>query len=157
MQKINARVTFSAIECSNRLCVHSDASFKREEETGHGMRGAVYMRMGRCRRTGEEVCHLLHAVARSHKLVCRSSFGSELLAACGAADGLQHFLLTMHELVHGPADPSVARRLRDEGGYGSCQGAFREQYGRPSLVVSGSASHKAVRRSCVVRHTRYAS
>ena len=66
---------------------------------------------------GKEVCHLLHAVARSHKLVCRSSFGSELLAACGAADGLQAFLLTMHEMVHGPASPSEARRLREEGGY----------------------------------------
>ena len=81
------------------------------------MRGADYMRMGRCRRTGEEVCHLLHAVARSHKLVCRASFGSELLAACGAADGPQAFLLTMHEMINGPADPSVARRLREEGGY----------------------------------------
>ena len=105
------------MECSSRLCVHSDGSFKREEETGYGMRGAVYMRFGRCRHTGKEVCHLLHAVARSHKLVCRSSFGSELLAACGAADGLQAFLLTMHEMINGPADPSDARRLREEGGY----------------------------------------
>ena len=50
-QNINARVASPAMECSNRLCVHSDGSFKREEETGYGTRGAVYMRLGRCRRT----------------------------------------------------------------------------------------------------------
>ena len=69
------------------------------------------------RRVGKGVCHLLHAVARSHKLACRSSFGSELLAACGAADGLQAFLLTMHEMINGPDSPREARRLREEGGY----------------------------------------
>eukprot|EP00959_Pyramimonas_sp_CCMP1952_P467973 9492467-Pyramimonas_sp.AAC.1 len=73
------------MRCSKRLVVRSDGSFKREEETGCGMRGVVCMRMGTCPRTGEEVCHLLDAISRSHELVCRSSFGSELLAACGAA------------------------------------------------------------------------
>ena len=63
------------------------------------------------------MCHLLDAVSRSHRLVCRSSFGSELLAACGAADGLQAFLLAMHEMVHGPASADEIRRLREEGGY----------------------------------------
>ena len=77
------------------------------------MRGAVYMRKGRCRSTGKEVCHLLHAVASSHKLVCRSSFGS----ACGDADGLHAFPLAMHEMAHAPASPSEPRRLREEGGY----------------------------------------
>ena len=75
------------------------------------------MRMGRCRKSGKEICHLLDAVARSHKLVCRSSFGSELLAACGAADGLQAFVLTLHEMLRGPASPGETRRLREEGGY----------------------------------------
>ena len=127
MQKIKARVVFPAMECSRRLLVHSDGSFKREEETGYGMRGAVYLRMGKTRSrhpdansnggAEREVCHLLNAVSRSHKLVCRSSFGSELLAACGASDGLQAFLLTMHEMHHGPASADEARRLRKEGGY----------------------------------------
>ena len=52
MQRIKARVTFPAMECQRRLIVHSDGSFKREEETGYGMRGAVHLRMGTCRRTG---------------------------------------------------------------------------------------------------------
>ena len=117
MQKIKARIVYPAMKCNMQLVVHSDGSFKREEETGYGMRGAVYLRMGTCRKTGKEVCHLLDAVSRSHKLVCRSSFGSELLAACGAADGLQQFLLTLHELHKGPVTADEARRLREVGGY----------------------------------------
>ena len=117
MQRIKARVVFPAMDCQRRLVVHSDGSFKREEETGYGMRGAVHMRMGTCRRTSQEVCHLLSAISRSHKLVCRSSFGSELLAACGAADGLQAYMLTLHEMQHGPASAELYRQLREEGGY----------------------------------------
>merc|ERR1711920_229659 len=81
------------------------------------MRGAACMRMGRCRKTGKEICHLLDAVSRSHKLVCRSSFGSELLAACGATDGLHQFTLTLHEMQSGPVGTDEIRRLREEGGY----------------------------------------
>ena len=73
--------------------------------------------MGKCPKTNKEVCHLLDAVSRSHKLVCRSSFGSELLAACGAADGLQQFTLTLHEMQRGPVGTDEIRRLREEGGY----------------------------------------
>ena len=41
MQNIKVRVTLPAMECSHRLVVHSDGCFKREEETGYGMCGAV--------------------------------------------------------------------------------------------------------------------
>ena len=133
-QKINARVRFPAMECSRRLVVHSDGPLRREEETGYGMRGAVYMRMGKCRRTGQEVCHLLNAVSRSHKLVCRSSFGSELLAACGAADGLQAFMLTLHEMQKGPATASEVRKLRESGGHATSS----------ELVVDGMSVFSAL-------------
>ena len=169
MQQIKARVVFPAMECSRRIVVHSDGSFKREEESGYGMRGAACMRMGRCRKTGKEICHLLDAVARSHKLVCRSSFGSELLAACGAADGLQAFILTLHEMLRGPASPSETRRLREEGGYavpaelvidgyvgllgaahGPGEATVREQHGWTPLVALRPAAHQADHRPAVV-------
>ena len=134
MQRIKARVVFPAMECQRRLVVHSDGSFKREEETGYGMRGAVHLRMGKCRRTSHEVCHLLSAVSRSHKLVCRSSFGSELLAACGAADDLNQYALTLHEMQHGPASAATVRQLREEGGY-----AFTSE-----LVVDGMSVFSAL-------------
>ena len=119
--------------------VHSDGSFKREEETGYGMRGAVHMRMGKSRRTGHEVCHLLSAISRSHKLVCRSSFGSELLAACGAADGLQAYMLTLCEMQRGPASASEARQLRESGGY-----AYASE-----LVIDGRCAAGGPRRATI--------
>ena len=86
-QNINARVAFPAMKCAKRLCVHSDGSFKREEDAGCGMRGAVRVRIGKCRMTGEEVCRPLNAASPSRKQACRSRFGSEFLATCGAAEG----------------------------------------------------------------------
>ena len=70
------------------------------------------MRLGKRRRAGNQVCHLLGAVGRSHELVCRSSFGSELLAARGAADGLQAHLLALRETVRGPASAEKIRRQK---------------------------------------------
>ena len=32
----------------------------------------------------------------------------ELLAACGAADGLQAYMLTLHEMQHGPASAACS-------------------------------------------------
>ena len=79
------------------------------------------MRLGKCRRTGKQACHFLDAVSRSHKVARRPSFGSELLAARGAADGLLAHLLTLHESVRGPASAENIRRLREGGGYAALQ------------------------------------
>eukprot|EP00959_Pyramimonas_sp_CCMP1952_P149965 3138121-Pyramimonas_sp.AAC.1 len=75
------------------------------------------MRLGKCRRTGKPVRHLLDAASRSHKLACRSSLGPELLEACRAVDGLQARLLTLRETVHGPASTEEIRGLREERGH----------------------------------------
>ena len=114
-QKVKARVVFPA----RRLAAPSDGSFKRDGETGYGMGGASCMRMGRCRQTGRGICHLLDAAGRSRKLVCKPSFGSEQLAACGAADGLRAPLLTPCEIARGRASPGETRRLREEDVHGS--------------------------------------
>ena len=57
-----------------------------------------------------------------------------MLAACGAADGLQAFTLTLHEMQHGPASAADARRLRESGGY-----AFASE-----LVVDGMSVFSAL-------------
>ena len=113
------------------------------------MRGAVYMRMGKCRKTGQEVWHLLHAVSRSRKLTCRSSFGSELLAARGAANGLQQHLLALREMERGPASTDEIPRLREEGG--DAIPAELVVDGMPSLVAERSATRQADRGRAVVR------
>ena len=59
---------------------------------------------------------MLGAVSRSRELARRSSFGSELFAARGAADGPRAHFLALRETVHGPASTEEISRLREEGG-----------------------------------------
>ena len=97
-QKTKARILFRAMKCARTIDTHSDSSFAKEQEKGYGMRGANYLRKGTSPTTGETVWRLLQSECKSHKLVTRSGFSSELLAAVAAADSLFPLLLTMEEL-----------------------------------------------------------
>eukprot|EP00959_Pyramimonas_sp_CCMP1952_P406455 8518922-Pyramimonas_sp.AAC.1 len=63
---------------------------------GHGIRHASrrVFACGQVPQYREGGLAPLDAVSRSHKFACRPPFGSELLAACGAAVGLQAYFLT---------------------------------------------------------------
>ena len=73
------------------------------------------MRAGIERSTGRKVWHLLDSVCRSHKLVTRNTFSSELLAVVAAADDLMPLALTLHEVTAGPSPPDATRKLREDG------------------------------------------
>ena len=73
--------------------------------------------MGTRRRTGKEVCRRQSAVSRSRKLARRPSFGSELLAARGAADGSHAFFLTLREMARSSGSAGENGCLREVGGY----------------------------------------
>ena len=111
-----AHILFRAMKCLRLIDTHSDSSFKKEQEKGYGMRGANYLRKGQATPSGEHVWHLLQSECKSHKLVTRSTFSSETLAAVGAADTLIMLLVTMHELQTGPLTKYQSRMLREEGG-----------------------------------------
>ena len=66
--------------------------------------------------SGETLVHLLEVHCKSHKLVTRSTFGAETLAAVGAADTAIPLAMTLHELKHGAQSVSERRRLVEEGG-----------------------------------------
>eukprot|EP00959_Pyramimonas_sp_CCMP1952_P383195 8029438-Pyramimonas_sp.AAC.1 len=66
------------------------------------------MRLGKCRRVGKRACLLLSAVSL-RKLACRSSFGSERLAARGAGRGLQARPPAQRETARGPASAEEIR------------------------------------------------
>ena len=74
------------------------------------------MRGGTDRVTKERVWHLLDSHCKSHKLVTRSSFAAETLAAVATEDAMIPLLTTLHEFAMGPLAPREARRLREEGG-----------------------------------------
>ena len=116
LQKQKSSLVFPAMTCKQHVLVYSDASFDKETENkGYGMRGTVFLRMGA--RNGQPCCHLLEAQSQSLKLVTRSTFASETLAAVGAIDNLTPLLLTFEEFTKGALSPARARQLREVGGF----------------------------------------
>ena len=102
------------------LNVVADAAFKKEEEKGHSLRGAVYMRAtGTIKNSfrAKGVIHLLEYLCKALRHVTRSTFSSELHACCDSADLGILILLMLHEIEKGTVTCAQARQLRDEGGY----------------------------------------
>ncbi|CAE7210155.1 unnamed protein product [Symbiodinium sp. CCMP2456] len=66
---------------------------------------------------GRDVCHLIDAQSQSLKLVTRSTFSSETLAAVGTTDGLTPLMYTFEEMIRGVVDAPRARQLREQGGF----------------------------------------
>jgi hypothetical protein len=104
----------------SHLRMISDAAFKKEDDSGHSMRGACYMR---CAGTTEEsmsstVCgHLLEWVARQQRRVTRATFTSELQGGCDTIDKGLLLLQTLDEMQTGEVSASRAMALRLSGGF----------------------------------------
>jgi hypothetical protein len=116
LQKAPAVLHFPAMICESHLSTYADAAFSKEQDKGYGMRGAVHLRTGKCRKTGDDVHHLVQTECKSLKLVTRSSFSSETLGATGALDTLWPLALTLHELKVGTVTAAEAKRFREQGG-----------------------------------------
>ena len=71
------------------LRIVSDAAFKREGDTGHCLRGAVFLRApGQKEKdfTNSSVVHMIEWVCKGQRHVARSTFAAELLSAGDATD-----------------------------------------------------------------------
>ena len=100
--------------------VFSDSAFKKEEQTGHCMRGVAYLL---CPGNSDDafkcttVCNLLDFNSRQQRKVVRATFSAELLRGCDAID--KGILLSQmpHEIYTGDCTVDGARQRRDHGGY----------------------------------------
>ena len=100
--------------------VSSDAAFEKEEEKGHSMRGAAFIRaLGSDESSymASAPGHLLDYVSRAQRHVTRSTFAAELFSACDACDHGILVALMLREISKGVGDRSSARLLREVGGY----------------------------------------
>ena len=108
------------VDAGSHLRTFSDSAFKKEEQTGHCMRGAAYLL---CPGNTEGAfiltlpCHLLDFVSRQQRKVVRATFSAELIGACDSAD--KGILLTqlLHEVSSGDCSIEGARRRREQRGY----------------------------------------
>ena len=102
------------------LRMYSDAAFKKEEETGHCMRGAVYLRCpgnSVADFTKSKPCHIIEFVARQQRRVVRSTFTAELLGACDTLDKGTILAQMLHECCAGQMSAISAKQLTERGGY----------------------------------------
>jgi hypothetical protein len=98
----------------------SDAAFKKEEDNGHSMRGAVYVRCLGSKvehMTKSVPGHLLDFVSRSQRRVTRATFTSELQGGCDTIDKGFLLLQTLDEIQTGRVSATEALARREHGGW----------------------------------------
>ena len=100
VQRNPKRLTYRGMKSADdtHLRIVSDAAFKKEEEKGHSLRGAVYLRMegsdSKAFASGGTV-HVLEQLCKAIRHVTRSIFSSELHGACDSVDPVSYTHLTL--------------------------------------------------------------
>ena len=120
IQRNPKKLHYRKLGPKTHLRVISDASFKKEDDKGHSLRGALYFR-GQGDQlsdfSGDSPGHLIEFMTKTIRHVCRSTFAAELHACCDSVDLGILIALMLHEINTGPVSKSDARILRDRGGY----------------------------------------
>ena len=114
----SSRPTGSTV--STHLREISDAAFKKEDTSGHSMRGACWVRcLGNTLDDMQKSSpgHLLEFVARSQRRVTRSTFTSELQGGCDSVDKGFLILQTLDEMQTGRISAAEALARREHGGW----------------------------------------
>ena len=102
------------------LRIISDAAFKREGDSGHCLRGALFVRAPGTTDSSFQLSgpvHVLEWVCKGQRHVARSTFAAELLSAGDALDQGLLLVQQMHEMLVGPTSASNARERRLSGGF----------------------------------------
>ena len=120
LQKEPKKLVFVAMKCSGHVDLHTDSGYRRiteaEDVKGYGMRGLCLLRRGERLHNKGSVVHLLESICRSHRLVIRSSYGAETVAASHGFDDAYPTLITLIELRQGVLQAGELRKYREDGG-----------------------------------------
>ena len=95
-----------------------DAAFRREGDTGHALRGALFIRCPGSHPssfTSNRVGHILDYDCKGQRHVCRSTFAAELLSAGDTIDKGLLLAQQMHEMLRGTLTAAAARNMRFDG------------------------------------------
>lgn len=112
LQRQKANIVYPNMQCSRHIICFSDASFCKESESkGYGVRGTILLRVGM--KDGKQRCHALEACSQSIKLVTRSTFSSEALAAVGSVDTMIPLAISLQEILEGPLKAEEIRQIRE--------------------------------------------
>ena len=120
IQKDQQKVIFTRIQGPTYLRLVSDAAFRKEDDTGHALKGHLFLRAKLT--VGEDSniqcittsVHILDSTDSKQKHVTRSTFGAELFSACECVDHGMQLVQILHELELGSCSHASARQLREE-------------------------------------------
>ena len=108
------------------------------------MRGLNLFRIARSRKDNRKVVHLLDSLARSHRLVTRSSYGAELMATSHGIDDAHPSLMAIIELTR--CKPFSVEEMKD----------YREKGNLPLkllLTVDAEGAYKSLTSRDLKVHT----
>ena len=117
MQKHPQALVYRPMDGPLCLQTHSDSAFKKEETTGHALKGTVVMLTSINSSGRTAVAHLLDFSSKRVRHVTRSTFSAELFAACDSVDTTLLLAQLLHEIWTPQRAIGEARRLRESGGY----------------------------------------
>ena len=120
MQSRPKSLTYRYLGPHTQFVVYTDAAFKKEETTGHALKGKAIVRIAYTTST-DKLCHLKVPVAahlvefltKRVRNVTRSTYSAELFSLCDACDHAMLLRQIVHEFRHGPLSAAGARDLRE--------------------------------------------
>ena len=118
LQKEPQKLVFQAMKCQKKVDIHTDSGYRRldsvEDVKGYGTRGLTMLRRG-VTKDGRAVVHLLDSICKSNRLVIRSSYGAELLAAAHGMEDAFPIVITLIEIANGVRKPEQIKQYREVG------------------------------------------
>ena len=79
MKRTPKKLVYVRLNAEVCLLGQGDSAFKKEEETGHALKGGIFMLIEKKYRDGDKAnCHVLEFVSARERHVTRSTFGAEL-------------------------------------------------------------------------------
>ena len=125
------KLKFPATKCFGILDIHTHSGYRRTNEAedirGYGMRGLCSLRRGTPMKGAHSLStssapqgqpnlvHLLDAVAKTHRLAIRSSYGAEIVGASHGLDDASPTLITLVELKSGILKPEQLKMYNECG------------------------------------------
>ena len=113
------KIVFKAMKGTPQLDIRTDSDYRRltgeadDEYKGYGLRGANILRHG-IALNGTPAVHLLESICKSHRLIVRSSYAAEMLAAAHSTEDAYPTIITLQELTFGVLTPVELRDLWDQ-------------------------------------------
>ena len=116
LQKSPQVLRYEHLGTSTKFLVITDSAFKKEEQTGHSLKGTLLLRVTDTRTDlskGKFKCHLLDFNTKRISNVTRSTFSAELFGLCDACDHAMFLRQIIHEFGYGSLSAEEGRQLRE--------------------------------------------